>query len=64
MLATPRSVLATAGVTERDVCTQPLGVAWTGRQPIVGWALDPKESENEHVDVGLGGIVIAGPRLR
>ena len=38
------------------------GFAWTGRQAIMSWVIASEASMSAHLDLGLQGAVVAGPR--
>jgi len=62
-LVTPAAVRAAARASE-DVCIELSGLAWTGRQWLTAWSLIPPESQEEHIEAGLEGVLIASRALR
>jgi hypothetical protein len=60
------STLVKAAVrsTPEGICVDLGSLVSTARQPLTAWAVAPEESEEEHTDVGVAGVVYAGGRVR
>jgi len=63
-IASPSRLMAAAGTSDHEgLCVQLGGLTWTGRQPITSWGVIPEESEEEHEEHGLVGLIDIGPPL-
>jgi hypothetical protein len=64
ILTAPSTVVRSAlRSTPKGICVDLGSLVSTARQPLTAWAVAPEESEEEHEDVGVAGVVYAAARL-
>jgi hypothetical protein len=59
-IVSPSSLIAQARAPHAGICVQLGALTWTGRQPVTAWGLAPRESEEEHIEHDVVGLVSVG----